>query len=403
MKQLSFLLPVIIALLLNSCSNTIYVTNIQNAEEYNPNSFTYALPRTKLMVSLEVTRRITKRGPYYQYADKYLGLQNVINNDKTEWFISDIKIESLAEVDSSQIYLLQTPVDANYPTNYMRLTENGLLVSINKNISPEYEQGEEKKVYFQHPDKQEIYFTDLSSKRNFPKKRPEFTKYKRVKRDTTFVRVPLQEKIIVRKTLEEKAAEASHFIVRLRKRRFKLIAGIYDKFYEGAALASALDELERLEDEYLSLFIGKQFEETFRYTYTFLPDENNAEKSNLLCRFSNQRGIVPDNDLRGQPVMLQISKGRHHFSLVEYNNLPDKKDKRTNRQSGIVYRIPDKANVAIYRNDELLIEQSIFIAQYGTLTSLPIELLTNTNYSLEFYPRYGALKQINRINESTKK
>lgn len=403
MKRLFFLVPVIAALLFNNCSNTIYVTNIQNAEVYNPNSFTYALPRTKLLVSLEVTRRTTKRGPYYEYADKYLGLKNVINNDKTEWFISDITIESLAEVDSSQIYLLQPPVDANYPTNYMRLTENGLLVSINENFSPEYEQEGEKKVYLQYPDKQEIYFTDLSSKRNFPKKRPAFTKYKRVKKDTTFVRVPLQEKIIVRKTLEEKAAEASHFIVRLRKRRFKLIAGIYDKFYEGTALASALDELERLEDEYLSLFIGKQFEETFHYTYTFLPDENNAGKSNLLCRFSNQRGIVPDNDLRGHPIMIQASKGRHYFSLAEYNNLPDKKNKRKKRQSGIIYRIPDKTNIAIYRNEELLLEQSIFIAQYGTLTSLPVELLTNTNYSVVFYPQYGALKQISRTNEAIKK
>jgi hypothetical protein len=47
------------------------------------------------------------------------------------------------------------------------------------------------------------------------------------------------------KTLEEKAQEAALFIFKIRKRRFKLLAGQYDVFPEEQALATSVREIKQ--------------------------------------------------------------------------------------------------------------------------------------------------------------
>ena len=48
-----------------------------NAVKANDYGVAYSLPKTELVVDAEVTKVTCKAGPYYQYAEKYLGVKKV--------------------------------------------------------------------------------------------------------------------------------------------------------------------------------------------------------------------------------------------------------------------------------------------------------------------------------------
>ena len=48
----------------------------KNAVKANNFGITYSLPKTQLIVDAEVTKVTCKAGPYYKYAEKYLGVRN---------------------------------------------------------------------------------------------------------------------------------------------------------------------------------------------------------------------------------------------------------------------------------------------------------------------------------------
>ena len=53
-----------------------------NAVKANDYGVTYSLPKTQLVVDAEVTKVTCKAGPYYRYAEKYLGVKKFITEDK---------------------------------------------------------------------------------------------------------------------------------------------------------------------------------------------------------------------------------------------------------------------------------------------------------------------------------
>ena len=54
----------------------------KNAVKANNFGITYSLPKTQLIVDAEVTKVTCKAGPYYKYAEKYLGVKDAITEDK---------------------------------------------------------------------------------------------------------------------------------------------------------------------------------------------------------------------------------------------------------------------------------------------------------------------------------
>ena len=54
----------------------------KNAVKANNFGITYSLPKTTLVVDAEVTKTTCKAGPYYQYAEKYLGVKDAVTEDK---------------------------------------------------------------------------------------------------------------------------------------------------------------------------------------------------------------------------------------------------------------------------------------------------------------------------------
>lgn len=78
---------------------------------------------------------------------------------------------------------------------------------------------------------------------------------------------------------------------------------------------SRLAEIERLEQSYLELFLGKRVVTTETRRYVVYPQSD--KKQYIVCRFSAAAGLLPESDLSGDMVLLQIEPSGNTATAVE--------------------------------------------------------------------------------------
>ena len=206
-----------------------------------PQGLTVAQPRTILAVDVTVECERTVAGPYARYAQKFLGLRAPLS-DKTGWTVKDART-SLADTE--------TALFAGAP-------------ALAKTQTYDYSESDDE----------------------FP----------RVQVDKVGVGVP---------TLEDASREAAKTIYALRRHRMDLITGEAGENVFGAGLQAALDEIDRLEQRYLELFLGKRTIATASHRYIIYPQADKLKY--VVCRFSATAGRLPASDLTGDMVLLEIS------------------------------------------------------------------------------------------------
>ena len=107
-------------------------------------------------------------------------------------------------------------------------------------------------------------------------------------------------------TVEEQAAATAKMIFSLRQHRLELITGETGENVFGAGLKAALDEIARIEKECLDMFYGTTTvsEETHTFNVVLTPDKMEY----VVCRFSDDAGVVAADNLSGKPVVLKVEK-----------------------------------------------------------------------------------------------
>ncbi len=162
---------------------------------------------------------------------------------------------------------------------------------------------------------------------------------------------------------EEQASATADMIFSLRKHRMDLITGESGENVFGAGLSSALDEIARLEREYLEMFYGSTVvgERTERFFVVPSRGENNY----ILCRYRDGAGVLPLSDLSGEAVMLHIEPS----AKPDTEGLPiaDAKDKNK-----VEYVVANVAKCTLLCGTRELAEISLPIYQYGERVSLAV-------------------------------
>ena len=191
------------------------------------------------------------------------------------------------------------------------------------------------------------------------------------------------------KSVEEKAAEAAHQIFKLRKRRFKILTANFEVLPpDGKAYAVIVEELRKLENEYLSLFLGKKVSVKKDYQFSYTPKA--GEAGGVIFRMSPQMGPVGVNDLGGRPIRVDFK------SLGITDELAILPIAGVAPTSQIAYRIPGKADISISNGKKILYKGRMSIAQFGKIGKLPADVLLNENYSIEFHPDLGSIKNVSK-------
>ena len=106
----------------------------KNAVKANDFGVTYSLPKTSLVVDVEVTKVTCEAGPYYPYAEKYLGIKDVVTEDKVYYTLGKVNLINRGVPDPDHTYIIEFKQGTVAP--YAYLTEDGLLCSINTEYVP---------------------------------------------------------------------------------------------------------------------------------------------------------------------------------------------------------------------------------------------------------------------------
>lgn len=336
----------------------------------------YALPQTVLKVDVILKATEQRKGPYSDYAERYLGLEEVNKFDFTTWNIETIAVTTQTEPDPEQRYFVEIAGTDSKDLRKLNLKvdEAGMLLAagdLDLNQGKKSEKSAEVVVFDNPTDGQE--FPDFYT-----------TKHVETLIDTIIRRVTvdtlMEEQMFYRqrlkdKSTEEMAAAALQKIEQIRESKYNLITGFQETAYAPGSIDFMYNRLENLENEYLDLFRGKSFTEYYHHTFYVVPKPKNGRYSSTLFNFAPGSGITDSKS--GEPVELVVSGTSATQSDTATNN------------TGIAYRIPATAEVKVTFEDDELYYRRVEISQFGEVKRLPAK-----RFRAEFNPATGGLKSV---------
>jgi hypothetical protein len=393
-KAIILILSAAIIFSVDSCKSKqlpINIINLEKVQGLRNYSNLYSLPKTVIKINVKVVRDTYVKGPYSLYAQSYLDFSDVITESKSKWRISSVEFETYPIADTNNIYLIET----NLPQEPLRfnINKDGFIESINAGV--QYNNGLPQQID-----------TELFNNKNIDQSENiELLGNKTV----SFDDVPLPKDIVAKKTISEQASLMANKILVLRDDRAALLVG--DGYTQalpaGETMKTMIQEIDKTLERYESLFKGKVVEETFTYKFDFVPEEPRKRTQSILFRFSEQNGIVDNSDISGMPVIVEIESYENLKQLEQFKKRQFYLENAANKneiEKGLYYRIPEMAVVRLIKNDRILQEGKIQVAQFGSIQSLPLKYLTG-DFTISFYPDLGSIKSIslNKSQETKKK
>ncbi len=162
--------------------------------------------------------------------------------------------------------------------------------------------------------------------------------------------------------LETAAQNAANTIFKLRKVRIELVSGDVGENVYGAGLKAALDEINRLEQEYLELFLGKQVVTRTVKSIAIVPEAGKTKY--ILCRFSEQTGVEAASNLSAQPIVLElIPSGK-----IPTDGLTLKSERDT--RFAVPFRIADNVVCRLSDSRGSIAEAELPIFQFGKVVEI---------------------------------
>jgi hypothetical protein len=192
------------------------------------------------------------------------------------------------------------------------------------------------------------------------------------------------------KSFEQKAAEAASDILIMRERKALVLEADDNPLPpDGKAYEVMVEELNKIVGDYESLFIGKSFKSVHKYVFEVVPDAKGS-KAIVAFRFSATAGILPESNVSGKPIMLELDPNLDLVRNSESKAFPAAGESSTN---GLFYRTPGLVVVRLLNGSDVLAQARLSMAQFGVVTAIP-DGLTNGEYSIEFHPVTGAIQRI---------
>ena len=346
-------------LFLPACSQVLKLSTREVTPDFKPQApgFYYSLPRTTMQVKLTVQRQITIPGPYAEYAAQLLGIEPVPMEKEVKWNIVDASISPLIETDPEKLYYISFSSSSLVPDVLAPYTREGLILSPDAML----QDGSFNQPRTDHSTLDSLWFTDLSPKSYFSEITD--TLYKTVLRDSMFVRIPVIKKQVVQKTIETKAGEAAKLIMKIRKQRINLLSGKITSITQGEAIEVVLKEMARLEEQYLSLFIGIHRTDRHVYSWVFIPVAEGETKT--VCNFDPSTGIAQPEGAGSAPVTITVTPENPDTTGIMNQPVTE---------NVLYYRIPAKVVARLEWNGNLLVRQRVNVYQLGRTVSCQVAL-----------------------------
>lgn len=345
-------------LLTFSCASAQKTTRV-NAIKANNYGVIYSLPKTSFEITLLAKKTTYKKGDFYPYAQRFLGVNDPITEDKIMFTLEDVSVVNRGIPDKENSFMVEFRTKTVEPFVYLR--EDGLIVTINA-----------------EPDDDAPVTEPL----------PEGTKPAMDPR-----RFLSQETLMAGSTAKQ-AELVARQVFDLRRTRSDILSGEAESMPpDGNAYKVVMEEIDLQEKALTQLFSGSMETEYSTITYTIIPDEADIA-GKVIARFSEKLGPVDADNLAGEPVRLtlinKVPKVALQLSERELKQLESK------LSEGVVYNVPGKANLKIEFKNQVIKSMEVDVVQYGSRDVLAKKMFENQKQPIKvyFYPELGAVRQI---------
>ncbi len=314
----------------------------------------YSLPSTTISLKVTADHESFVAGPYAKYAEKYLGIAARETSGDT-YTISSIEMVPYIEADPSVRVAVNLGTAKNAAANFLNMCSQGIVIASDSYTG--------KPAQWRFPSvATQDEFASSGATSNLANRTT--TLYKSVKTAEGLEKVPVQQTQVVEKSVEKKAEETAAMIFRLRQKRLDIITGDTDATYSGEAMDAAIKEITRLEQEYLSLFIGKSINDEQTVVFDVVPKAGNASQMYIAFRISDTQGLVPASNMGGRPIVLELQKeGDSGVS-----------EAATSSKDRIFYRKPATVLAKVLDGQKLIMQSRIPVYQLGETLSIPLSI-----------------------------
>lgn len=324
----------------------------------DPEGFlTYSLPSTTITLDVEAVQEKFYAGPYAKYAEKYLGIK-ARQKDETTFQITEICMVPLLEADQSRRYTVNVK-KGQIDATFLKLSASGLVSFSDANFGDA--------SVWRFPTETQGDFSGKGVSSNLTSEAT--TLYRNSKTESAYNRVAVQQSMVVEKSPEQKAAETAAMILKLRQQRLQIVTGDTDATYSGEAMGAAIEEITRLEKEYMTLFVGYSDFQQQKMRFDVIPQQGLESQMYVAFRLSDAAGLVPADNLSGKPIVMEIVPQTFADPQVSSAMLGSAKDVQ------VYYRIPAICTVKIMDGANLLLQSRMPIYQLGKESSLPVNVI----------------------------
>ncbi|MFR9651773.1 MAG: DUF4831 family protein [Rikenellaceae bacterium] len=162
-------------------------------------------------------------------------------------------------------------------------------------------------------------------------------------------------------TPEEAAKAAADEIFYIRSTRREILAGDYGEGFYGGGLIAALNQFSKEEEAYSKLFFGSMSRGSESRIFNIALSGDT--KRYIVCRFSEQLGVVDSSDLSAEPVTLQITP----LAPVDVE-IPTGDEKSTYHN----LMVATQAKVELIYGGKTLATQTMPLFEFGKRISYPV-------------------------------
>lgn len=315
----------------------------------------YFLPSTTLTLDVEARQEYFYAGPYAAYAAKMLNL-DVRTRDQVSTQVTRVTLRASVEADPTAVRTLE----GNAPTELLALSAQGLVA-----FQAREEAAQAEWRFGPVPESKDFNGKGLTGSR----KEIVQIQYKTVQTDTSVIRIPVEHRQMVNKTMEDKAADAAEMILNARRERMNIATGNTDANFSGAALQSALAELDRVEKEYLLLFTGYSVYCTQEASFDVVPNPGNPGQRYTAFVVNQEKGLLDASGV-GTPYYVLLEKEKAQVAVSE----PAQEQPEAKRNKTVVlhYRVPAICKLSVTEDGQPRIQARVPVYQMGAEQTMTV-------------------------------
>lgn len=343
-----------------------------------PVTMNYLLPQTtfRIEVNMECTEGIP--GPFQEFAGQQLGVQPDVAAPSASWSIRSIRVMPVATLDKKLAYSVTATGD--YTGLLLQLSPEGFLQGVGMTASGAAAVPSWQYARIEDRSTETIDYVKFGIQSTLKEELD--SNFTMVEIDGEMHRAwdPIERYVLKEK--KEYVQEITETIFAIREKRLALLTG--EQQSGGAVTREALEALETLEQNYLSLFLGKKTVRSVTRTFYYTPQR--ADDSEVLFRFSEREGITDKNNAHAHPFLAEIRQ-----VVVPPQNADGKIP-----PAGITYWVPANGRLVLTKGKEVILEEPCVVSQLGYTRVIPLEVISNEGLSIEFFPTYGSIKGVTR-------